>query len=111
MKPENYKMSYDKWNDKTGIVAEFRKPGRVDWGRVRALLSLQCGHCVEHKYACGKCSLYKPGVCLYASEHKIAGYHTLSRGYTKRPRNKRIGRRIAERIFKAILKDDPMKEE
>jgi hypothetical protein len=108
MKRENYDLSYKKWNDKDGIVAEFQKPGRVDWGKVKELIELKCGHCMDSR--CRYCSLFQPGLCHGKSENKIKGYFTLkdmAYGCSEAPRNKRTGRRIAERIFKAILKDEP----
>lgn len=111
MEPENYDLSFTKWNPDTGIVAEFRKPGRVDWEKVRELMDLMCGHCEESDNGCGICPLYAPGLCRSESEDNFKGYFTLLyMAYGSLPRNKRTGRRIAKRIFKAILKDDPRKE-
>jgi hypothetical protein len=105
MKQENFDMSEEKWR---ALKELFDKPGRVDWENVDAILEGACGHCKEYAHTfggggCGTCPLYIPDIC-----YNPTGYFTLRDMvdyFTKR--NKRKAKRIVNRIYKAILKDDP----
>jgi hypothetical protein len=118
MKLENWQMSYDKWNPATGVLSELNKPGKIDWGRVRNLLDKDCGHCEECSPDCQqraineRCTLKGVNNRCGGGRGRADHYFTLEKmagGYI--PRNKRKARRIATRIFKQILKDDPRRGE
>jgi hypothetical protein len=111
MKPENYTLSYDKWNPETGILAELNKPGRIDWGRVGAILNTRCGHCKEcipewgERQECAACTLYDKNLCGHMGSGAFNIINHMAKDII--PRNKRKARRIGNRIYKQILKDKP----
>jgi hypothetical protein len=105
MQLKNYLMSEKKWRL---IVAELKRIFWVDWGAVQELLRKRCGHCIEYCDALhnctDRCTLRDDRLC----GNGYGDYDILVNICHKNIlRNKRKALRIAERIYKAVLLDDP----
>jgi hypothetical protein len=109
VKPENFTLSYDKWNPDTGVLSELNKEGRIDWGRVESLLVKVCGHCLEYRggarTTCKDCTLNDTMMCGTFGNGEYKTLVKMADDYFHIPRNKRKARAIANRIFNQILKD------
>jgi hypothetical protein len=117
MKQVNYNKSVNKWKP---IAELLNKKGRVDWDKVYELLKKPCGHCIEYRgfisieltpyvaaEGCDACSLIAASLC--GGEVNGYGDYDILEAMAcgDLPRNKRKAKAIANRIYAAILKDNP----